>query len=134
MAHDCGITASLKRRQKTAFRIAERQYGITQKAIELETGLCRTSIGEYARGETAISGPALMKLASWPEFPVECLSIMFAGTGRVVRDEGGGSHQDYAEHCIDFSAAYAEARRDDSECGPDIGPGEDRKLSAKRRA
>ena len=135
MSHDCAITQRLKRRQKTMFRKAESEHGFTHKEIHFSTGMSLSAIGQYARGETAMSGPAMLKLADWKEFPAALLSILFSGTDRIVCDEGdGGDHTEYAAHCIDFTAHYAAARHPESEAGSDIGPNEHRVLSSKRRA
>lgn len=43
-----------------------------------------------------------------------------------------GDHDDVAARAIDFAAEYARSRHHESECGVDIGPGEDKTLGAKR--
>lgn len=134
MQHDCSITQRLLRRQKTMFRLAERDYGITHKEVHHETGMSLSAIGQYARGETAMGGPAILKLAAWKDFPADLLTLLFDGTNRVVCNEGDGDHTEYADHCIDFAAEYQRSRHPNSEAGVDIGPNEHRKLSSKRRA
>ena len=135
MQHDCAITQRLMRAQRTMFRLAATApHNITQTEVHHATGMSMSAIGQYARGETAMSGPAIMKLASWRDFPSDLLTILFSETERVVCDQGGdGDHTDYAAHCIDFTAEYAKARHPKSEAGEKIGPNEQRALDSKRR-
>lgn len=135
MSSDCTITARLLSRQATVFRLAERDHGITQKLVHLETRMSLSAIGQYARGETAMSGPALLKLLAMPQFPAALLSLLFEGTGRHVADDSGdsGDHEATADNCVEFTGRYAAARKDASEAGPAIGPNEDRELRACAR-
>jgi hypothetical protein len=87
MAHDCAETQSLLAAQQTMFRIAERDHGITQKLIHLETRMSPSAIGQYARGESVMSGVAIRKLAMMQGFPSELISLLFDGTGRHVADD-----------------------------------------------
>lgn len=80
----CAIAHRLKAKQRTMFRLAERDHSITHKVVHLETGMSLSAIGEYARGETAMSGPAIIKLASMEDFPAELLSLLFDGTNRHI--------------------------------------------------
>jgi transcriptional regulator with XRE-family HTH domain len=86
MHGDCAITARLLKQQRTMFRLAESGHGWSQKAIHLETGMGLSSIGQYARGETAMGGAAILKLAGVKDFPAELLTLLFEGTGRTVID------------------------------------------------
>lgn len=95
------------------FRLAERD-GISRKIICLSTGYSRTAVDEWARGEKAMSGPALVAVASMPEFPAELLSLLFDGTGRHVADDSGETGDLDALGCetAGFTADYVEAKRD----------------------
>lgn len=131
MAADCAITNRLRRRQKTMFREAARQFGVTQKAIHLETGMSLTSLSEYARGLTTMSGDAIMRLAEWQDFPSELLTMLFAGTGRVVSDEGEDP-ADVALHELGREGAHFLAEKADAEADGVVTSMERVKL--KRRA
>lgn len=87
MNAECAITQGLLARQRTMFRLAERDYGITHKIVHLETGMSLSAVGQYARGETAMSGPAICKLAAMRDFPAALLTLLIDGTGRVFSDE-----------------------------------------------
>ena len=134
MQHNCTITQRLLRAQKTMFRkAAAAPFNISQTEMHYATGISMSSLGQYARGETAMSGPAILKLASWADFPCELLTILFSETPRIICDEGEeGDHTRYAAHCIDFASRYTAARDPQSEAGVDIGPNEHRDLSSKR--
>jgi transcriptional regulator with XRE-family HTH domain len=131
MAADCVITNRLRRKQTTMFREAERQFGLTQKSIHLETGMSVTSLSEYARGLTSMSGEAIMKLAEWRDFPAELLTMLFAGTGREVRDEGDDP-EEAAIHELGREGAHFLAEKADAEADGVVNLDEKRKL--KRRA
>lgn len=112
MANDCAITRRLLTRQQTMFRMAEKK-GFSQKIIHIETGISVTSVSEYARGITAMSGPAILKLVEWREFPSECLSILFDGSGRHVGDDTAAPDFDHlACETSGFTHSLLEAKRD----------------------
>jgi transcriptional regulator with XRE-family HTH domain len=134
MALDCGFTHRLKTAQQEMFRLAKAKYGFTQEAIHHASGIDRSSVGQYARGETAMSGPAIMAVAAIDDFPAELLSLLFQGTQRVVCDEKQtlGLDYDQVSHaCRDFIAAKDDAHHPQSECGRDIGPRENATLGCK---
>lgn len=130
MAADCAITNRLRRRQKTMFRLAASE-GFSQKIIHDHTGMSLTSLSEYARGLTTMSGDAIMKLAEWRDFPADILTTLFAGTGREVRDEGSDP-VDGALNELGREGAHFLAEKADAEADGVVDLSEKRKL--KRRA
>jgi len=74
MSHDDNITARTKRTQQTVFREAQAR-GLTLKVIAIDSGLGYTTIQSYARGEAAMSLPALVKLIG--VIPADLLSMLF---------------------------------------------------------
>jgi hypothetical protein len=130
MAADCAITNRLRRRQKNMFRLAANE-GFSQKVIHAHTGMSITSLSEYARGLTTMSGDAIMKLAEWHDFPAELISTLFAGTGRAVCDEGD-EPDDGALHELGREGAHFLAEKADAEADGVVNLSEKRKL--KRRA
>lgn len=131
MAADCAITNRLRRRQTTMFRLAANE-GFSQKAIHAHTGMSPTSLSEYARGLTTMSGDAIMKLAEWEDFPAELLSTLFAGTGRVVFDEGGVP-EDAALDTLGRESAHYLAEKADAEADKNVTPIERGKLKTRAR-
>lgn len=133
MQHDCTITQSLLQRQRTMFRVAA-MHGWSHKLVHIETGISLSAIGQYARGETAMSGQAILKLASVKDFPSALLSILFDGTGRHVADDTDtGDHDSMAANCIDFVAEHAKARHPESPGGVEIVDCEHKGLVQKAR-
>jgi hypothetical protein len=49
----------------------------------------------------------------------------------IVPDPTGIDYDDFAAGCIDFAAEHAKARHPQSECGVNIGPGEQGRLDSK---
>lgn len=131
MASDFAITSRLRSRQKQMFRLAAKE-GFTQKAIADETGMSLTSLSEYARGLTSMSGEAIMKLADWPDFPAELLSVLFSGTGRKVEDEGD-EPSDGALDELGREGAHYLAEKADAEADGVVDLTEKRKLQRRAR-
>jgi transcriptional regulator with XRE-family HTH domain len=121
----------LRKRQQTMFRLAAKE-GLTQKVIHDETGMSLTSLSEYARGLTSMSGEAIMKLALWPDFPAERLSTLFAGTGREIVDEGG-EPEDGALDELAREGAHLLADKADAEADGVVDINEKRKLKKRAR-
>lgn len=137
MASDCAITHRLLSRQRTMFRLAASQHGFSQKVIHLETGMGVTTIGQYARGETAMSGPAIIKLSSIKDFPAALLSdLLFDDLPRCVVNVGGddGDHDTAAEHCDNVASLVRRARSPNSPAGVEIADCEDREIRVARAA
>jgi hypothetical protein len=94
-------------------RLAERDHDITRKVICLSTGYSRTAVDEWARGDKAMSGPALVALASMPEFPAELLSLLFEKTGKhVVEDCDTADLDALGRETAGFTSDYVEAKSD----------------------
>jgi transcriptional regulator with XRE-family HTH domain len=124
MASDCGMTVLLRRNQKEMFRIAKHAHGWSQAAIHHATGMSETSIGEYARGETGMSGEAILKLASTRDFPSSLLSLLFADTGRHVADDkrDDSDLDDLADAADEVATSVRKARHPHSPGGVNIVP------------
>lgn len=120
MADDCAITHRLLANQRTMFRIAEAGFGFSQKAIHLLTGIGLTTVGQYARGETAMGGAAIMKISGIKDFPAELLCLLFAGTGRIVLDDHLSAKErlDYDDIALGALALAGEVQRARSENSP----------------
>lgn len=124
MSSDCNITHGLLNRQREMFRLAEHQHGWSQKAVHHATGMSLSAIGQYARGETAMSGPAIIKLASVPDFPSDILSLLFTGTGRHVADDDrkDSDLDDLADAADELATDVRRARHPNSPGGVNIVP------------
>ncbi len=128
MHHECGITQRLLRRQKTMFRIAALD-GWSQTLIAQRAGLSPSSVGEYARGATTISGPSFMKLAE--VLPDELLSLLIPSGKHIVSAPDELDHDALGDLARDYVDAKVKAHRADSPMGPEIAPCEDAALRSK---
>jgi hypothetical protein len=136
MSHDCAITQRLLSNQRTMFRLAEAGFGFSQKAIHLLTGMSLSVIGQYARGETAMGGAAILKLSGIRDFPAELLTLLYSGTGRIVVDtpELSGStaeYDDLARGALALALEIQQARSQNSPGGPEIVAVEEPGIQAK---
>lgn len=119
MAHDCSITQSLLVAQKEMFREAANR-GFTHKVIHSHTKLSLSVIGQYSRGETAISGPSLIKMMGI--FPYDLISLLFPGNAQLVEAPAEMNHDDFFELARDYFDAKVRAHRADSPAGAEICP------------
>jgi hypothetical protein len=62
--------------------------------------------------------------------PGDLLSLLVPDGFHIVPDPTGMDYDDFAAGCIRFAGEHANARHPLSECGVDIGPGEEGKLNA----
>lgn len=116
------MTVLLRRNQQTMFRIAKYEHGWSQEAIHAATHMSKTSIGEYARGETSMSGEAILKLAAVKDFPSALLSLLFEDTNRHVTDDAPEDREldDLADEADEVARDIRRARRPDSPGGSNI--------------
>jgi hypothetical protein len=117
MNAECSITQQLLQRQQTMFRKAA-EAGFSQKVIHADTGLSLSVIGQYARGETTMSGPSILKVrrAIGPEL----VSILFDDGDYLIPSDAELDYDTFAGGCIAFAAAHAQARHPESPGGVDI--------------
>lgn len=98
-----------------------KKHGVTAKMIAMDTGYSRTAVGEWERGETCMSAPALLALAEMREFPSELLSLILEGTGRCIVDGDDDNELDTLGEDADAVAAEVRrARHPASGGGPEI--------------
>ncbi|WP_147270767.1 helix-turn-helix domain-containing protein [Alteripontixanthobacter maritimus] len=117
----------MKTVQQDMFRLAANR-GATQKMIAAKTGLSSSVIGQYARGESAMSGPSLFKMIG--VIPDDLLSLLLPDGMFFVRAGGDLDHDTLATHCIEYAAEYAAARNPASPDGVDIAECESERLTA----
>lgn len=129
MPLDPKIIQNVKSAQERVFRLAKRDYGLTLKAISLDSGIDYDSICNYAKGETQMGLAALDALIG--VIPDVLLSLLLSGDRVIVRTPEGIDHDQIAEACQDFLVAKHAAHHPESEAGREIGPGEDNVLRVK---
>lgn len=127
MALDSAITDRLRRRQQDMFLSAASE-GITQKAMT-RSGLSLTSLSDYANGKTSMSGEAILALQ--PVIGEALISMLFDDNLQLVNAPAEMDHEAVDEACRDYSTTKASFHREDSECGPAVGPNEAKALNGK---
>jgi hypothetical protein len=79
--------------------------------------------------------PQIPSLAALPglarALPGDLLSLLVPDGFHIVPGPEGVDYDDIAARCLDYAAEHARARHPESECGVDIGPGEQSRLDAK---
>lgn len=118
-------------RQQRAFRIAcdPNRYGLSLKLIAMDSGLHYDSVRHYASGETALPLSAFIALMG--VVPDELLSLLLPEGRAIVQVPAEIDHDEIEAAFLDYAAAKAAAHHPESECGREIGPGEDARLRAK---
>lgn len=121
----------MRDRQARVFRIAcdPTRYGLTLKLIAMDAGLGYDSVRHYASGETVMPITALFALVG--VIPDELLSLLLPEGRLIVQVPAEIDHDSACEAMEDYLTAKHAAHRQDSECGPAIGPGEHKSLCAK---
>jgi hypothetical protein len=127
--HDDNIVARQKAEQERVFRLAQRDHGLTLKAISLDSKLGYTTVQSYAKGEAVMSIASLFKLVG--VIPDELLSLLLPEGRVIVQAPAEIDHDEIAEAVQDYLATKERAHRPDSPAGRDIAPCEDETLRGK---
>lgn len=131
MTRNPRILEQMRERQRRMFRIAldPLRYGLTLKAIELDSGLGYDSLRNYASGETIMPLTALDALTG--VVPDELLSLLLPGNRAIVQVPEEIDHDELADAFTAYLHDKNAAHHPESECGRDIGPNERAALNAK---
>ncbi len=127
--HGDNIPSRQKATQERVFRLAQRDHGLTLKAISLDSGIGYTTIQSYARGEAMMSIASLYCLIG--VVPDELLSLLLPDGRVIVRAPAEINHDQIAEAVADYAAAKNACHHPESEAGRDIGPTEHQLLTGK---
>jgi hypothetical protein len=129
MSHEDNITLRQQAEQKRVFRLAQRDHGLTLKAISLDAKLGYTTIQSYAKGEAVMSIASLFKLIG--VIPDELLSLLLPDGRQIVQAPEEIDHDEIAEAVQDYLLAKERAHHPSSPAGRDIAPCEDSSLRSK---
>ena len=129
MPLDPKIIQTVKQTQQRIFRLAERDHGLTRKAINLDSGIDYDSVCNYAKGETQMSVGALVALVG--VIPDELLSLLLPGGRVIVRAPESLNHDEIEEAARDYLGTKAHAHRPDSPAGREISDCEQEALDRK---
>lgn len=130
---DCTIAAAFKRAQISVFEQAA-ERGITAKVIHYDTGgpgvgLSLSILGQYARGESAMGGPTLVRLIGI--VPDDLLSMLLPDGHQIIKVPEGIDLDGLADSFAEFLATKNAFHHPESEAGRDLGPTEHATLTAK---
>ena len=129
MGHEDKIVSRQKAEQERVFRLAQRDYDLTLKAISLDSGLGYTTVQSYAKGEAVMSIAGLFKLIG--VVPNELLSLLLPDGQSIVTVPEQIDHDELDQIMRDYVDTKAAAHHPDSEAGREIGPNEDNVLRGK---
>lgn len=129
MSHDSNIAERQKQAQERVFRLAQRDHGLSLKAISLDSGIGYTTVQSYAKGEAVMSIAALFKLIGI--VPDELLSLLLPDGRQIVCAPEDIDHDALCDLATDYVHAKSAAHREDSEAGVRIGPNEGKMLVGK---
>jgi hypothetical protein len=126
------ITWLVLEAQQRIFRLAERDHGLSLKAVSLDSGIPYNTVRSYAGGHAVMPVPAMLKLIG--VVPDTLLSHLLDPVQRCIvpAQPDDGDHDTLASNCIDFASEHARARHPNSPAGVEIAPCEDSTLRAKR--
>lgn len=127
--HGDNIPSRQKATQERVFRLAQRDHGLTLKAISLDSGIGYTTIQSYARGEAVMSIASLFCLIG--VVPDELLSLLLPDGRLIVQAPAEIDHDLIAEAVADYAATKNACHHPESEAGRDIGPTEHAILTGK---
>jgi hypothetical protein len=127
MADDIEITRNVLTAQERMFRLAERDYGLTRKAISLETGISRDTLTSWMRG-VQMPLAAFVRLSKC--IPDELTSLCLEAADKHVGTNapGDGDLDALGRECASFVSEKLEAEADNV-----VTPIEDRKLRNRSR-
>lgn len=123
------IAAQQRATQERIFRLAQRDHGLTLKAISLDSQIPYPTLQTYARGDAMMSVAALRRLIG--VIPDYLLSLLLPPGHVIVQVPEDVDHDAIAERMQEFLRAKQAAHHPDSEDGREIGPNEDNVLRMK---
>lgn len=131
MTLNTNIVDRVKEEQKRVFRIAldPMRYGLTLKAIAIDSNLGYDALRTWARGESVMPVTALYALCD--VLPDELLSLLLPGQFFITRKSDGMDLADLATKALDYVGTYTAARSPESEAGIELGPNETVSLTDK---
>lgn len=120
MCRDDDISERQKAAQERIFRLAQRDYGLTIKAISLDSKLHHNTISDYANGRSVMSIASLFRLIGI--IPDELLSLLLPEGRQIVQAPDDIDHEWLCDKAREYVDAKVKAHREDSPAGPNICP------------
>lgn len=135
MAHDCEVAQRMLAAQARVFRVAERDFALTLKAISLDTGIPYNTVRSYAGHNGA---PTMMPVSALAKLmgviPDTLLSHLFDPVGKAIVDctSDDGDHDTLGIDCGNIVGLVSRARHPNSPAGVDISDCEDKVIRLAR--
>lgn len=137
MAHDDRIVSLVLDAQRRIGRLAERDYGLSLKAISLDTGIPYPSVRSYlGQGDVKLAVmpvPVMLKLVG--VIPDDLLSQLLDPVKRCIVRTDDSDEPDYdaiGQGALELAGEVQKSRRPDSPGGTNIVPIEKQAINAKR--
>lgn len=114
--------------QRRIFRLAERDYDLSLKAISLDSGIPYDTLRSYARRDDTSMMPVSAVLKLCDVIPDHLLSHLFDPVGRHIatNDAGNGDLAELGREAAGFTAEFVEAT-----CDGNVTPLERNRLTAR---
>jgi hypothetical protein len=129
MSHEDPERQEALRQQERMFRLAERDYGLSRRAISLETGIPVPTLKSWAH-DTVLPLSGLRKLVR--VIPDDLTSLLFTGTDKCIAPIVGddGALDALAGSASELVVEHLRARHPDSPGGVHIVPQEAEKIKS----
>lgn len=128
LLHETNIVERQKKAQQRIFRLANRDHGLTLKAISLDTGIGYSTIQTWANGSSVMSVTSLFQLVG--VIPNELLSLLLPAGHVIVEVPEGIDHDIIAPMFAGYLRGKDEAHHPDSPGGREISDCERHSLDA----
>lgn len=125
----------VKQRQLAMRREMDRR-GILLKIVAQDSGIPYPTLATYFPADpnadpAQIPGGAIYDLAASNALPLDLLSDLLPNGLLMVRAPEGIDHNELSEGFTEYLSEKQQFHREDSECGPALGPTETARLNAK---
>jgi hypothetical protein len=122
------------RQRQTIIREQMDDRGLALKVVAFKSGIPYPTLLSYfpqpgAAKPVMLPASAVYALAG--ALPLDLLSLLVPGGFLIVRVPEAVDHDQVEEACRDFLREKGASHHPESECGREIGPGEDKALSGK---
>ncbi len=118
LLHETNIVERQKKAQQRIFRLANRDHGLTLKAISLDTGIGYSTIQTWANGSSVMSITSLFQLVG--VIPNELLSLLLPSGHIIVEVPEGIDHDIIAPMIAGYLRDKDGAHHPDSPGGREI--------------
>lgn len=128
------LNSEMLKVRQSQMRSAMDKRGLSLKGVSFDSGIPYSTLLGYFP-EPGGSTPSLMPISAQYALcgvvPDDILSLLLPDDRLIVRVPASLNHDDLAEAVADYLLTKERAHHPESECGREIGPGEDETLRGK---